>query len=73
VLIADTENHLIRKYVPAEQKLIRIAGTGQPGSQGLGGSPLAAELKQPHGVLVYPSGEIFISDSSNNRIVKIKP
>lgn len=73
VLIADTENHLIRKYLPAEKKLIRIAGTGQPGAKGLGGSPLAAELKQPHGVYVHPSGEIFIADSSNNRIVKIKP
>jgi DNA-binding beta-propeller fold protein YncE len=73
VLIADTENHLIRKYLPAERKLISIAGSGQPGSKGLGGPPLAAELKQPHGVYVHPSGEIYIADSSNNRIVKIKP
>ena len=73
VLIADTENHLIRKYLPAEKKLIRIAGTGQPGSKGLNGPPLEAELKQPHGVYDHSSGEIYISDSSNNRIVKIRP
>jgi len=73
VLIADTENHLIRKYLPAEHKLVNIAGTGQPGSKGLGGPPLAAELKQPHGVFVHASGEIYIADSSNNRVVKIKP
>jgi DNA-binding beta-propeller fold protein YncE len=73
VLIADTENHTIRKYLPAEHKLIRIAGTGEAGSAGLGGPPLAAQLKQPHGVFVRPSGETYISDSSNDRIVKIVP
>ena len=73
VLIADTENHLIRKYLPAEKKLIRIAGTGEAGSGGVGGAPLSASLKQPHGVLARESGEIFIADSSNDRVLKIVP
>jgi len=73
VLIADTENHVIRKFLPAENKLIRVAGTGEAGSGGVGGAPLTVQLKQPHGVLVRPSGEIFISDSSNDRVLKIVP
>jgi DNA-binding beta-propeller fold protein YncE len=70
VLIADTENHLIRKYLPAEGKLVRVAGTGKKGTAGLGGDPLGAELNQPHGVYVDPSGTLYIADSSNNRVLK---
>jgi DNA-binding beta-propeller fold protein YncE len=72
VLIADTENHIIRKYLPAEGKMVRIAGTGKKGTAGLGGPPELAELNQPHGVFVHPNGDIYISDSSNNRILKIE-
>jgi sugar lactone lactonase YvrE len=71
VLIADTENHVIRKYLPADGKIIRVAGTGKKGSTGVGGPPDKVELSQPHGVYVHPSGELYIADSSNNRIVKI--
>lgn len=71
VLIADTENHVIRKYLPKEGKIVRVAGTGKRGTAGVGGSPEQAELSQPHGVLVHPSGEIYITDSSNNRVLKI--
>lgn len=73
VLIADTENHVIRKYLPREGKIIRIAGTGRAGRAGLGGSPLQAELNQPHGVNACPDGTIYIADSSNNRVLKIEP
>ena len=72
VLIADTENHLIRKYVVSEDKVVRVAGTGKKGNAGLGGPPDKAESSQPHGVYVHPSGAIFIADSSNNRILKIE-
>ena len=35
--------------------------------------PQSAELYQPHGVTARPDGSIYISDSSNNRILKIEP
>ncbi|HTU19412.1 MAG TPA: hypothetical protein VMG10_15230 [Gemmataceae bacterium] len=73
VLIADTENHVIRKYLPRSGKIVRIAGTGRKGRAGLDGPPRDAELSQPHGVTARPDGVIYISDSSNNRIVKIEP
>ncbi len=72
VLIADTENHVIRKYLPREGKIVRVAGTGRKGHAGLDGPPLSAELNQPHGVNARPDGTIYISDSSNNRIIKIE-
>lgn len=71
VIIADTENHLIRKYLRKEGKLIRIAGNGKKGTTGIDGPPLAAELNQPHGVYLHPSGELYIVDSSNNRVLKV--
>jgi DNA-binding beta-propeller fold protein YncE len=71
ILIADTENHLIRKYIPKEGKIVRIAGSGKMGTAGVGGPPLAAELQQPHGVYLHPSGELYIVDSTNNRVLKI--
>jgi DNA-binding beta-propeller fold protein YncE len=71
VLIGDTENHLIRKFVAKDGTIIRIAGTGKKGTSGLAGPPLQAELSQPHGVAEAPDGTIFISDSLNNRVLKI--
>lgn len=71
VLIADTENHLIRKYIPADGKIVRVAGNGKRGAAGIGGPPEEAELSQPHGVYVHPSGVLYISDSSNHRVLKI--
>ncbi|HYF37051.1 MAG TPA: hypothetical protein VD994_17260, partial [Prosthecobacter sp.] len=72
VIIADAENHLIRRYVPKDGTIQRIAGTGRKGASGLGGDPKNAELARPHGVTVHPSsGELYITDSYNNRILKV--
>jgi DNA-binding beta-propeller fold protein YncE len=72
VLIADTENHVIRKYLPRSGKIVLVAGTGKRGAGGVGGTPLQAELNQPHGVYVHASGDIYIVDSSNHRLLKIE-
>lgn len=71
VLIADTENHVIRKYLPKEGRIVRIAGTGKRGKEGVGGPPLKVQLAQPHGVFQHKDGSIYIVDSSNNRVLKI--
>jgi DNA-binding beta-propeller fold protein YncE len=72
VLIADTENHVIRKFIPTTGKIVRAAGTGKKGKAGVGGPALEAELSQPHGVYVHTDGAIYIADSSNDRIVKVQ-
>jgi sugar lactone lactonase YvrE len=71
VIIADTENHVIRKYLVGEGKIIRLAGSGRKGKKGIGGPPLEAELNQPHGVYVHRDGTLYIADSSNHRVLKI--
>jgi len=73
VLIADTENHVIRRYSPKDGSVTRVAGTGTKGSAGLGGPADALELNRPHGAVVHPvTGAIYISDSDNHRVVKIE-
>ena len=72
VLIVDTENHVIRKYLPREGKIVRVAGTGQKGGGGVGGPPEALSLDRPHGVLVDAAGAIYIADSGNQRVLKIE-
>jgi sugar lactone lactonase YvrE len=73
VLIADAENNLIRRYVPATGKIQRVAGTGRKGAAGLGGPPESCELSRPHGVTVHRDGTLYITDSYNNRVIKIVP
>jgi sugar lactone lactonase YvrE len=71
VIIADTENHVIRKYLPRQGKIVRLAGSGRKGQKGLDGPPEGLEMNQPHGVYVHPSGTLYICDSSNHRVLKI--
>jgi len=73
VIIADTENHLIRRYRPSDGTIQRVAGTGRKGTAGVGQSPDTAEFNQPHGVTLAPDGVLFVSDSSNHRILKFVP
>lgn len=70
VLICDELHHLLRKYIPAEGKLVTMMGDGKPGTAGLDGPPAKAQLKNPHGVLFH-SGAIYITDSMNDRVLKI--
>jgi DNA-binding beta-propeller fold protein YncE len=73
VIIADAENNLIRRYLPAEGKIVRLAGTGKKGNGGAGGPPEMAEVARPHGVTVHPeTGLLYIVDSYNNRVVRIE-
>ncbi len=73
VLIADAENHVIRRYSPKTGLITRVAGTGKKGTAGLGGSPLECELARPHGVTVARDGTLFITDSYNDRILHLVP
>ena len=73
VLIADAENHVIRRYSPKTSLITRVAGTGKAGAAGIDGDPLQCELRRPHGVTIGPDGALYITDSYNDRILKIVP
>ncbi len=73
VVIADTENHRIRMYRPADATIVSVAGSGRKGTAGLGGPPAEAELNQLYGVTIGPGAQLYICDSSNNRTSRSCP
>jgi uncharacterized protein (TIGR03437 family) len=70
--IADTYNHRIRK-VDGGGIITTVAGTGVAGSSGDEGAATSANLNTPQGVAVDDNGNIFISDTVNNRIRQVTP
>lgn len=72
VLIADAENHQVLRYDPVSNTTQRLAGVGKPGISGLNGPGRNAMLNRPHGVYELPDGDIVITDSYNNRVLKLE-
>ena len=58
VIIADAENHLIRIYDPQDGSLKTLLGN-------------KVKLNRPHGV-TYHDGWLYIADSWNNRVLRIR-
>lgn len=71
VVIADSDNHVIRRYDPSTGTIQHVAGSGRKGAGGLDGPPEQVELDFPHGVFVHPDGTLYIADTYNNRILRI--
>lgn len=70
VILADTANHVIRKYTPKDGKIVRLAGTGKKGDSKDGGAPLSVSFNEPHGVYVHADGTLYIVDSMNHRVFR---
>ncbi len=70
VLIADAENHCIRRYDPKTETIALIAGTPPTASSKLGDTLLMTGLKRPHGVRIGPDGMIYVCDTYNNRVLR---
>jgi sugar lactone lactonase YvrE len=70
IYIADSNNHRVRKVTP-NGVITTVAGTGTAGNGGDGGQATAAQLNYPYGVAVDGSGNLYIADSSNNRIRRV--
>ena len=70
IYITDQLNNAIRK-VDASGIISTYAGTGIAGYSGDGGPANAAQLSQPKGIVVDPSGNLYISEFGNHVIRKI--
>jgi len=72
VYIVDTENHSIRRIDRKTGQVTTVAG-GRKGSGGDGGDARQAGLDRPHGCVVDSEGVLYIADTNNHRVRRVKP
>lgn len=81
VYVADTTGDRVVELHPAGERrlgpagraaLVRVvAGTGRPGTAGLGGPATAAQLNGPGGVAVDAAGDLFVADTEGCRLDEV--
>ena len=71
IYIADTGNCKIRKVDAVTSFISTYAGTGTCGYNGNGGSATSTRLKSPRQLAFDSAGNLYVADTSNNRIRKI--
>ena len=64
---ADSASHVVRK-VDSEGTITTVIGTGEAGYSPDGAPPTRTKLDRPGGLAVGPGGELYVSDSGNNRV-----
>jgi sugar lactone lactonase YvrE len=69
LFIADTNDNRIRKVSNAV--ITTVAGNGAYGYSGDNGPATSAQLSSPSGVAVDSAGNLYVSDTDNNRIRKV--
>lgn len=70
LFVADTQNHRIRKIAPSGV-ITTVAGSGTLGFAGDGGPATAAALNEPNDVVVDAAGNLYFSDTLNNRVRRV--
>jgi sugar lactone lactonase YvrE len=71
IFVADTSDNRVREINHATGLITTVAGTGATGYNGDNGFATAATLYNPRGVALDSSGNLYIADSSNDRIRKV--
>jgi trimeric autotransporter adhesin len=70
VYAADSGNQIVVQITPAGVLTV-VAGNGNAGLSGDGGTAGSASLNYPHAVTVDPLGSIYIADTYNNLIRQV--
>ena len=68
--IADSENHRVRR-VGADGIITTVAGNGESGFSGDGGSATLASLSLITGIKSGSDGSLYIADSENHRVRRV--
>ncbi|MGD9764449.1 MAG: dockerin type I domain-containing protein [Candidatus Binatia bacterium] len=71
--IADSLNNRVRRVDGNTGLIETIAGNGERGFSGDGGSAVNAKLASPLDVARDSAGNVYIADTQNNRIRKVTP
>lgn len=70
LFIADSGNHAVRK-IAVDGTITTVAGDGNRGFSGDGGSAKRSRLNTPTAVAVDSKGNLYIADTLNHRIRKV--
>lgn len=70
LLIVDSYNNCVRK-VNASGIISQVAGNSSVGFSGDGSAAVAAQLWQPSALTLEAAGNIYITDTGNNRVRKV--
>lgn len=70
--IADAENHRVRRVDRATRLISTLAGTGAVGYAGDGRPAWGATLARPSGLAFDRSGNLYVADTDNNRIRRVR-
>ena len=70
--VADADNNAVRRIDLEEQVVTTVAGTGEPGFSGDGGPATEAKLRRPYGLAFDLAGDLYVVDTVNNRIRRVK-
>ena len=71
LFIADSENNRIRRVDGTTAVITTVAGDGEQVFAGDGGSAITASLGRPSKVVLDGAGNLFIADSSNDRLRRV--
>ncbi len=72
VFVVDTENNSVRRIDIKTLQVTTVAG-GRQGKGGDGGDALRAGMDRPHGCVLDREGTLYIADSLNNRVRRVRP
>lgn len=71
IYVVDTENQSIRRIDAKSGAVTTVAG-GRKGPGGDGGDALQAGMGRPHGLAIDAKGVLYIADSENHRIRRVR-
>jgi outer membrane protein assembly factor BamB len=75
VWVVDTENQCIREIDVKKDRVRTVAGYGPQGVGfgGDGGPATKAKMGRPHGITVDRRGVLYIGDTNNHRVRRVRP
>jgi streptogramin lyase len=75
VYVVDTENNAIRRIDLTSGNISTVAGRGPSarGGDGDGGPATSATMDRPHGICVAADGTVYIGDTNNHRVRRVRP